>query len=260
MCGKQLTETWRKYEQTGSSPRVRGAAVVRTVDHPCIGIIPACAGSSLVSSRLLGASRDHPRVCGEQAALDKADEAWRLREEVRKLPAGVWSLGTRRRRNALEGRAADLERDVDVVLAAPSVVSSLACLGLGGEFAPRSSKLKGLVRLARSTRRPHGLAAARDEMTETFEAIAAVRRRQQAAETVAEIDARLALKGMRAPRSAPRPPRVKPDETGARRRLAGPHGTLGSRREGFRQDQPQSAGPGRWQRYRPQALTRPAPF
>lgn len=189
-------------------------------------------------------------MCGKQAALDKADEAWRLREEVRKLPAGVWSLGTRRRRNALEGRAADLERGVDVVLAAPSVVSSLACLGLGGEFAPRSSKLKGLVRLAPSARRPHGLAAARDEMIETLEAIAAVRRRQQAAETVAEIDARLALEGMRAPRSAPRPPHVvlcvKPDKTGARRRLAGPHGTLGSRREGFRQDQPQSAGLGRW--------------
>lgn len=190
------------------------------------------------------------------ATLDKADEAWRLREEVRKLPAGTWALGTRRKRNALEGRAEELERDVDSVLAAPSVASSLVRLGLTGEFTPRISKLKGLVRLARgqaddvrlaneaelerldaiisaaevarqgahphdrarsrpqgqgplslapSARRPHGLASSRNEVTEALEAIAAMRWRQQAEETLAEIDARLAHEGVRAPKSAPRP-------------------------------------------------------
>ena len=55
----------------GSSPRVRGAAgdTGTTVDG--IGIIPACAGSRPSGTRPCGSSRDHPRVCGEQAKTSR---------------------------------------------------------------------------------------------------------------------------------------------------------------------------------------------
>ena len=54
----------------GSSPRVRGAAL-RGVDiRPCVGIIPARAGSRSTANTNGCGRRDHPRACGEQNQVD----------------------------------------------------------------------------------------------------------------------------------------------------------------------------------------------
>ena len=51
--------------KTGSSPRVRGTPTeVRRVNGK-LGIIPACAGNTVVYFVLPFDWQDHPRVCGE---------------------------------------------------------------------------------------------------------------------------------------------------------------------------------------------------
>ena len=49
----------------GSSPHARGAPVVSVGVHATGGIIPACAGSTPLTTRLLLARWDHPRMRGE---------------------------------------------------------------------------------------------------------------------------------------------------------------------------------------------------
>ena len=49
----------------GSSPRARGAPTVGLLTAVIAGIIPACAGSTLTRSRSGTGWRDHPRVRGE---------------------------------------------------------------------------------------------------------------------------------------------------------------------------------------------------
>ena len=51
----------------GSSPRMRGALISASPALPCIGIIPAYAGSTVRHGRFGSRSRDHPRVCGEHS-------------------------------------------------------------------------------------------------------------------------------------------------------------------------------------------------
>ena len=51
----------------GSPPHARGAVVAVIVGNLCIGITPACAGSSLHGWRSRSGNRDHPRMRGEQA-------------------------------------------------------------------------------------------------------------------------------------------------------------------------------------------------
>ena len=51
---------------TGSSPRVRGAAMVFRFVLIVHGIIPARAGSSYRRQHKMKGKRDHPRACGEQ--------------------------------------------------------------------------------------------------------------------------------------------------------------------------------------------------
>ena len=52
---------------TGSSPRVRGAAIGERAPRDDAGIIPARAGSSQYTGTPVVAVRDHPRACGEQS-------------------------------------------------------------------------------------------------------------------------------------------------------------------------------------------------
>ena len=66
VCGEQSNNPISRKSQTGSSPRVRGAAVALGVPAHGLGIIPACAGSSVRRVRPPKKHRDHPRVCGEQ--------------------------------------------------------------------------------------------------------------------------------------------------------------------------------------------------
>ena len=58
-----------KVAEEGSSPRVRGAGLRLQWVHDPRGIIPACAGSSPRRPSSAPGTRDHPRVCGEQASL-----------------------------------------------------------------------------------------------------------------------------------------------------------------------------------------------
>ena len=69
MCGEQGLHSNYDCRMTGSSPRVRGAAVSAGPRAVGVGIIPACAGSSRGLQWRGLHRRDHPRVCGEQWAL-----------------------------------------------------------------------------------------------------------------------------------------------------------------------------------------------
>ncbi len=65
VCGEHFCATSGASFSVGSSPRVRGASLLRRVPLALARIIPACAGS--MYSKLASASvrSDHPRVCGE---------------------------------------------------------------------------------------------------------------------------------------------------------------------------------------------------
>ena len=72
VCGEQYLMAPKKLLQCGSSPRVRGTAVMERgwkADHR---FIPACAGNrcDLYANTLHGPV--HPRVCGEQSRRPSA--------------------------------------------------------------------------------------------------------------------------------------------------------------------------------------------
>ena len=69
MCGEQKMGILIELARTGSSPRVRGAAVGRSWCLSVAGIIPACAGSRVICPLPADLLQDHPRVCGEQLRL-----------------------------------------------------------------------------------------------------------------------------------------------------------------------------------------------
>ena len=95
VCGEQMAYKEESTDWKGSSPRVRGAGGRRRDRARPLGIIPACAGSSTTTSTTRRESRDHPRVCGEQAiqmrrgVYDKGSSP-RVRGAVR---PGVASIG-----------------------------------------------------------------------------------------------------------------------------------------------------------------------
>ena len=66
VCGEQNHAPQGHRRERGSSPRVRGAAILVEGKHYRYGIIPACAGSSGLGRRRWARVGDHPRVCGEQ--------------------------------------------------------------------------------------------------------------------------------------------------------------------------------------------------
>ena len=51
--------------EMGSSPRMRGALIGKTLSEPKSRIIPAYAGSTGERPARAAVERDHPRVCGE---------------------------------------------------------------------------------------------------------------------------------------------------------------------------------------------------
>ena len=53
----------------GSSPHARGAHVRVLTYHNCVGIIPACAGSTRPRARRSTSSGDHPRMRGEHSFI-----------------------------------------------------------------------------------------------------------------------------------------------------------------------------------------------
>ena len=55
----------------GSSPRMRGARILRIVQMQMNGIIPADAGSTRRHRKEMNFAADHPRGCGEHASLSQ---------------------------------------------------------------------------------------------------------------------------------------------------------------------------------------------
>ena len=68
VCGDQPLPWSALGLPPGSSPRVRGPAPGHRRLHSPDGIIPACAGTREHVGHPHGDDRDHPRVCGDQAA------------------------------------------------------------------------------------------------------------------------------------------------------------------------------------------------
>ena len=71
-CGEQALRFFTTLISSGSSPRVRGAALDGEGLAPRLGIIPAYAGSSAGLGSSCPARWDHPHVCGEQLIVGKA--------------------------------------------------------------------------------------------------------------------------------------------------------------------------------------------
>ena len=71
MCGEHTMPLRCPAFKVGSSPHVRGAHghEVRVVSD--MGIIPACAGSTISRSFQRRHPRDHPRMCGEHAKVPR---------------------------------------------------------------------------------------------------------------------------------------------------------------------------------------------
>ena len=69
MCGEHVSLRGPKGERGGSSPHVRGARRTCRSSGTGRGIIPACAGSTVVSWSGSDCCRDHPRMCGEHMGL-----------------------------------------------------------------------------------------------------------------------------------------------------------------------------------------------
>ena len=65
MCGEHIGLVKDNISETGSSPHVRGALIPRLILITRGGIIPACAGSTVLTALDPMAWRDHPRMCGE---------------------------------------------------------------------------------------------------------------------------------------------------------------------------------------------------
>ena len=77
MCGEHSKHVSYLRFCGGSSPHVRGAQHGRLDGRVRIGIIPACAGSTLLPRFKWRASADHPRMCGEHHVVQP--QAQRIR-------------------------------------------------------------------------------------------------------------------------------------------------------------------------------------
>ena len=65
MCGEHYSHFVEHLQASGSSPHVRGALSRTRNGHQTLGIIPACAGSTVAEWVNQRQGRDHPRMCGE---------------------------------------------------------------------------------------------------------------------------------------------------------------------------------------------------
>ena len=65
VCGENSQRDAEDALSAGSSPRVRGKLSPAIRDLAPVGLIPACAGKTLIPTRPKHGGRAHPRVCGE---------------------------------------------------------------------------------------------------------------------------------------------------------------------------------------------------
>ena len=70
MCGEHTAQVGIVKKLWGSSPHVRGALDSAGDFLSCVGIIPACAGSTPQRHGCFQRWRDHPRMCGEHLCFD----------------------------------------------------------------------------------------------------------------------------------------------------------------------------------------------
>lgn len=149
----------------------------------------AAAAEARVEALEEAAERNARTADATATMLGEAREAARLREEISRLPRGVWSLATRKRRNELEARAKDLEGHSAQMLA--SARGTLERLGVSGEGHTDVERWEALMRVAR--RQVDEVARQVREETGRLEAV---------------IDARRVVEGGRAllrPRAGERP-------------------------------------------------------
>ena len=74
-CGEQGSFLMPSMQSSGSSPRMRGAAIRNSRELTWQRIIPAHAGSSSPRGRLWCRPPDHPRACGEQGDVAYGDRS-----------------------------------------------------------------------------------------------------------------------------------------------------------------------------------------
>ena len=65
MCGEHTLMSSTQLKNEGSSPHVRGARRNGISNYRPAGIIPACAGSTIIGEYFIEDNGDHPRMCGE---------------------------------------------------------------------------------------------------------------------------------------------------------------------------------------------------
>ena len=65
VCGENANWTRLQMNPIGSSPRVRGKLTKLDSLKRTSGLIPACAGKTLIAAQIQGFPGAHPRVCGE---------------------------------------------------------------------------------------------------------------------------------------------------------------------------------------------------
>ena len=71
VCGENMAFSPSTNSQTGSSPRVRGKLCALGPGHSRRGLIPACAGKTVICRVDGGDDAAHPRVCGENTTSRK---------------------------------------------------------------------------------------------------------------------------------------------------------------------------------------------
>ena len=98
MRGEHTAGTSDIYAVKGSSPHARGALCSYVATAPTVGIIPACAGSTVGLHRAVKRRRDHPRMRGEhvelpERLLPQAGSSPHARGALRPFPATMSELG-----------------------------------------------------------------------------------------------------------------------------------------------------------------------
>ena len=94
MCGEHDCVPLDFPLDSGSSPHVRGAPDLLFQVIQCLGIIPACAGSTLATPSGRRTHGDHPRMCGEHMAVTGYQDApWGSSPHVRGAPQSPTAFG-----------------------------------------------------------------------------------------------------------------------------------------------------------------------
>ena len=71
MCGENQSLVPIILSDSGSPPHVRGKHEYANLKAVALGITPACAGKTQISPKYVSASRDHPRMCGENLTISR---------------------------------------------------------------------------------------------------------------------------------------------------------------------------------------------